>query len=231
MVRILRMARVTTLPMRNCGIVETAFDGHVQNDFAFAVLQNRDGQAHWQMRRVRAVHLFAERKLVERDDIFRFQFFADQFILEVHVQFALGDAVAGKFSRIRTRRRQVHVLHGNFHVVRLRAAERVDGAGDGDRADAVHLRVQIHIRVLELFRGKPGNRAIHLLDGHVHVRLERTVGETDGGVGNDHRADGNAWQRGSRICGGNGGARVLASRSDDGFSLLPWLVGSLAPPS
>ena len=56
-------------------VVEAAFNRHVENDFAVAVLQDGDGQPHRQVRGVRAVHLVAESELVEGDDIFRGQLF------------------------------------------------------------------------------------------------------------------------------------------------------------
>ena len=80
-------------------VVQAAFNRHIQHDFPVAVLQNGDRQPHRQMRGVRAVHFLAKRELVERDDIFRRQFLADEFIIEIQIQFALGDAVAGKFAR------------------------------------------------------------------------------------------------------------------------------------
>ena len=95
-------------------LAQIAVNRHVQNNFSVAVLQNGDAEAHRQMRGVRAVHLFAKRELVQRDDVFRIQFFPDEFIREVEIQFALGDAVAGELARIRAGRRQIHVLHGNL---------------------------------------------------------------------------------------------------------------------
>ena len=52
----------------------------LKNDFPFAVFHDGDGEAHGQMRGVRAVHFLAEGELVERDDIFQGQFFPDDLI-------------------------------------------------------------------------------------------------------------------------------------------------------
>ena len=148
------MARVDDFADAEFRVVEAAFNRHVQNDFAFAIFHNRHGQPHGQMRGIRAVHLFAKRELVERDDIFRIQFFADHFIFEVEIQFPVArchsrrifphtdwSASGPRPSRKFLFRSSCVPLNGLMVPVM--------SAGPMP----VHQRVQIHVGVLQLFGG------------------------------------------------------------------------------
>src|SRR5206468_3222889 len=52
-------------PDRELRIVERTLDRKVEIDHAVAILEQRNRQQHWQLRRIRAVDVLAERELVE----------------------------------------------------------------------------------------------------------------------------------------------------------------------
>ena len=75
-----------------------------------------------------------------------------EMVCQRQVKLAFGDAVAGEFSRIRAGGGQIHVMNRDFQFVGQLPAEGVDGARDVNRADAVHLRVEVHVGVLKFLR-------------------------------------------------------------------------------
>ena len=83
----------------------------------------------------------------------------------------------------------------------------------------------------QLFRGEAGDAAVNLLDGHIHVGLDRAVAEADCGVGEDQRTNGQLRQgrgRGGRArnCGrGLVGGRDAGRGEAQGVEDVDGLVG------
>ena len=105
------------------------------------------------------------------------------FVPHFQSQSSAVELVTEKFCRIRTGRREIDIAENHFQLSGRPFAQRIDFAGDFDRAGAIGLCRQIEVGAPQFFGRDVCDRTLDRLQRHRHGRLHRAIVELDKTIG------------------------------------------------